>query len=166
MRLPLLVLLGFGIFLLLHVLLSTPALPEQVAVHFAGNGQPNGWMPHTLYPFFMLLMGLGMPAFIVLMFFSIRFFPDSTISLPHKEHWLNPERRSQTMGFILQQGLWLAVIELLLMLSIHHTTVIINRMENPYLPGTLAWGMLLIFLGSIIAWGIVFIRSFFLPPED
>ncbi|MCM8812922.1 MAG: DUF1648 domain-containing protein [Candidatus Omnitrophica bacterium] len=166
MRQAVLILVGILLFFLLHIALSSPVLPEHVATHFGADGQPNGWMSKTRYPFFIFLMGMGMAVFVLTIFFSIRFIPPAMINLPHKDYWLNDLRRAQTMRFIFQHGLWLAIIELLLVLSIHHTTVIVNRLKNPYLPPALAWGMLLIFLGAILAWGFVFIRAFFHVPEN
>lgn len=49
MRLPYLAFTLLGIVLLADLALTVPALPEPVATHFDGAGNPNGWMSRRGY---------------------------------------------------------------------------------------------------------------------
>jgi len=75
-------------------------LPERVATHFDGAGNPNGWMGRDA----ALWFGLGMCVFLQCVFLGvgrlIRAVPDSMINLPDKDYWLAPERREATLARI------------------------------------------------------------------
>ena len=80
-----------------------PRLPEILGSHFSGTGSANGWQ--TKLTFFSIevaiivlatLVAFGVPRMIAAM-------PVSLINLPHKDFWLSPERRDDTLAYI---GLW------------------------------------------------------------
>ena len=46
---------------------SGSQLPERVATHFNGSGEPNEWMSRSANQMFMLAFGLAFPLFVVLL---------------------------------------------------------------------------------------------------
>lgn len=85
-------------------------LPERVATHFGGDGQPNGWMSrdsHTAgqvgITFFMAALFLGLAV-------ALPRLPDRFINLPHRDHWLAPQRRSGTLAWLSAMLLWLGIL--------------------------------------------------------
>jgi len=83
-----------------------PRLPEIVASHFGIGGTVNGWQTKTAFfavePAVILLatvISFGVPRLIEAM-------PVSLINLPHKEFWLGPERREDTLSYIRTWSAW------------------------------------------------------------
>ena len=79
---------------------TSAGLPERVATHFGPAGVANGWMHHETYLAFMLAMTTLLPLFVVAM---TGFFPRiavSQIRIAHREHWLAPNRRAETLAWL------------------------------------------------------------------
>ena len=110
-----------------------PGMPDRVATHFDGAGNPNGWMSRAGMAGFQLtilaVMGgtfLGLPVL-------LNRLPTTMINIPHREYWLSPERRAGSMTALRN---WMAVmgcgVVFLLMAvtrMLHHA----NRMTPPRL---------------------------------
>lgn len=84
---------------------SGSQLPERVATHFNGSGEPNGWMSRSAHQEFMLIFGLAFPMVIVLLCYASRFLPRGLVNIPHREYWLAPERRAETSNYLLGHSL-------------------------------------------------------------
>ena len=76
-----------------------PLLPDRLASHFGPSGMPNGWM--TKQQFFITYALVFLPALFVefLLGPSVAKKPADKLRLPNKEHWLAPERRSETFAY-------------------------------------------------------------------
>ncbi len=92
-----------------HIAIYYPRLPVSVASHFDASGRANGWMSRDGF----VLMYAGVVALIGVLFAAIalllRRIPDALINLPHKDHWLDPARREQTLAWLGRWMLWLGV---------------------------------------------------------
>ena len=84
---------------LVGLFLSSQHLPPRVASHFNAAGVPDGWMLRNSYLWFMAGLALGLSVFFVGVFYSIRYFPQSTINLPYRDYWLrlSVARRHSTL---------------------------------------------------------------------
>lgn len=114
-----------------YLLASTAALPERVASHFAADGTPNGFMHRDDYRQFILLFGLGLP---VLVASVVAFLPrlfTGVLKLPHRDYWLAPERREQSLGFLGEHGWWLGCLLVLLMCGVHRLIALANAPDAP-----------------------------------
>jgi hypothetical protein len=83
-----------------------PRLPAIVASHFGIGGLVNGWQTKTAFFSIELIIILlatvisfGVPRLIEAM-------PVSLINLPHKEFWLGPERREDSLSYIRTWSAW------------------------------------------------------------
>jgi hypothetical protein len=83
-----------------------PRLPEMLGSHFGIDGAVNGWQGKAA--FFSVevaiivlatVVSFGAPRLIAAM-------PVSLINLPHKEFWLGPERRENTLLYIRTWSVW------------------------------------------------------------
>jgi hypothetical protein len=157
MALSALVVSQVGVFAALFV--SAQQLPPRVASHFNSAGMPDGWMSRAAYLWFMISILLGMTFLLVGTFYSIRFFPISTINLPKKEYWLAPDRRSATFDSIFRAGVWLATFQALFFLGIHLLTVAANA-SKPVALSSLVWVLLGVFLLVVFGWSFAFIQRF------
>jgi len=75
-----------------------PHLPLRVATHFGGNGQPDGWMEKSNATIMQCVLQAFMPIFFVGIGWVLPRFPNSMINVPHREYWLAPERRVESLG--------------------------------------------------------------------
>ena len=131
-------------------------LPLRVASHFDATGTPNDWMSRPWYIGLMFAFAVGLSTVVVGIFYATRFFPASCINLPHKEHWLAPERRVTTMDFLLRMGAWLATWETLWLLTLHLLVVAANQAQ-PVRLSTGVWGLFLGFLVVLGGWILTFV---------
>jgi hypothetical protein len=149
---------------LICLLATAPQMPARVASHFNGAGAPNGWMSRGVYLWFMAGIVLGMTAFLLGVFYSVRFFPPSTINLPGRDYWLAEERRQETFAFIFRAGVWLATFEVALLLGVHLLVVSANA-SQPVRLSSQVWLLLGGFLLAIVGWAYWLIQRFRGVPE-
>ena len=83
-----------------RLFVTASRLPLRVASHFDGAGTPDGWMLRGPYLWTMAGVSVGLNAFLVGIFYSVRYFPTSTFNLPHRDYWLAAERRGETFAFL------------------------------------------------------------------
>lgn len=132
-----------------------PGMPDVVATHFDGAGTPNGWMSRAglvgVQLTILAVMGgifLGLPVLLDRM-------PTTMINIPHREHWLSPERRAGSMTALRN---WMAVVGcgvVLLLMAVTGLLHQANRMTPPRLSSPMFVACLSAFLlyigGAIVA---------------
>src|SRR5262245_40603264 len=73
-------------------------MPEVVATHYDGAGNPNGWMSRTgMVGFHLGMLGVTALAFVGLPV-ALRRMSSTLINIPNREYWLAPERRAATLA--------------------------------------------------------------------
>jgi Protein of unknown function (DUF1648) len=100
-----------------YVISSSSVLPKQMATHFDGGGMPNGWMSRNGYIRFMLAFGLGVPFFVVGLHYLLARYAGNQFNIPNREYWLAPERRADTLRFVIYHSWWLGCLMLLFILA-------------------------------------------------
>lgn len=154
--------LVFGCLLLLataFILFTSQALPERLASHFAASGRPNGFMPRAGYVLFMLGFGVGLPLVMtILQAFMIR-HSSNRINLPNRAYWLAPERREETIAFLVNHMVWFGCLLVVFLCFVHWLVVVANSVQPPHLSSVAIITGLVVFIGSTIAWtGVLFAR--------
>ena len=139
-------------------------LPDIVATHFGSAGEANGSMARALYLRFMLLFVVLLPLGLSFLISRVLRLPTTRINIPHREYWLAPERRSESVGRLRNHmrlfGLMLAVF----LCYVHWRVVQANKLTPPALDSTkFAYG-LAIFMVALTIW-IVVLRRAFRPPR-
>jgi uncharacterized membrane protein len=83
-----------------------PQMPRRMASHFAADGRVNGWQSREAFFALMLLVtstsalvGFVAPR-------QIAAKSNNRINLPHRNYWLSPERRPETMCYISTTMAW------------------------------------------------------------
>ena len=101
-------------------------LPHLAVSHFNAQGLPDGYMDRSF------LVGLYVAAelliagsFLLGALFMAR-LPDAWINLPHKEHWLAPERRGETMDWFAGSLLWFGAATLIFLLDVFGQMLSVN----------------------------------------
>ncbi len=156
----LLLLAAAGLVQLLH---SYPLLPERMASHFDGSGQPNGFqskrefaaLSASILVLTVVLCG-GMGAL-------LRRIPSKWFNLPNRDYWLSPERREETIEAVSIQMEWFGAASLGLYLYIIQMVVEANRTCAPNLDSRSVFVVLGIYLLFTGIWLVRFIQRFRQP---
>lgn len=166
-RFPVLLYFLMLLFGVLHWFRVYPQLPERMASHFTTNGTPNGWQPKL--SFFLLSCGVvGMSAFVAFLVPRlIASRPAEKINLPHKEYWLAPPRREDTMRFFRAQMAWFGCGLLFVLLYGTSQAINANLPSVGYFDTRGMWYVVAGFLFFTLVWVIHFLRHFYkVPPPS
>jgi uncharacterized membrane protein len=139
---------------------ASSQLPERVATHFNGHGEPDGWMSRSANQTFMLLFGLCFPLLIVLLCYATRFMPSDLIHIPHRDYWLAPERRAETSNYLVDQSLWLACLAVCFVIGIQFSIVRANNQNPPHLSMPIMLAVVGLFLAGTVICVVVLMRHF------
>jgi uncharacterized membrane protein len=158
---------AFAFFLgIIEMLYFYPILTNRMAVHFNAFGMADGWgtKDHfflTMETVFVLLVVLfgALPLLLQRM-------PVSLINMPNKDYWLAPERKDQTMDWLIDQLLFVGAMALLLMDGFLYLCFHANFSENPIMQPEWLWGMIIIFFSVNIVWILYLIRCFRRPTTN
>jgi uncharacterized membrane protein len=94
-----------------------PQMPRRMASHFAADGRANGWQSREAF-FVLMLLVASMSAIVAFLGpQQIAARSNARINLPHRDYWLAPERRDQTMLFISATMAWFACGILFVLIS-------------------------------------------------
>ncbi len=141
-----------------------PSLPETLASHFDGAGNPDGWSSRTSF----IWMSLGITGLVILTFLAvgpcIKLLPHGMINLPNKDYWLAPERRKQSIARIQTQLIWLGNLTLVLLLAVFQLVIEANLRSPPKMTGNI-WWIMIPYLLLTLAWAIRFTIYFRKIPE-
>lgn len=130
-----------------------PRIPEILGSHFARGGFVNGWQ--TKAAFFSTELAMIVLATVVAFGIPriIAAVPVSLINLPHKEYWLAPERRENTLAYIRVWSAWfgcgllaflLFVMELAFRANLHTPPQLNNAAFVPALLAFVAFDTMLV----------------------
>lgn len=137
---------------LIFIYATSKSMPEMVASHFNAAGIANGHMPRDVYLVVMVVIVALPPIFLVIMPRIALRNPNARINVPHRDYWLAPERRAETVEIILQYTTRFAGT-LIVFLCYAHWLVV---HANSYSPPTLSSGWLLaglvVFMGLTVRW--------------
>lgn len=95
-----------------------PRLPAEVAHHFGVSGQPDAWGSKLHFLIIYLVTVAVMAATFLGFGLAMPKMPNARINLPNKDYWLAPERRQQTLDYMLPRFLWLGSITMLLLFDV------------------------------------------------
>jgi len=137
-----------------------PQMPDVMASHFDGAGNPNGWMTKEIF----VLFYLGMITLLIVIFLLIPKFPKQMRNLPNRDYWLSEERKTETVNYINASALRMGIATLVLLLYVMQFAFEANIAKEPRLSGYVGWALILyfIFLG---VWLIKFFRRFRKNPD-
>jgi hypothetical protein len=164
LRLPALVLGLLYLCFFGYLAVSSSQLPERVATHFNGSGQPDGWMSRSAHLQFMAVFGLAFPLFIPAIVYAGRFLPDRFCNLPHRDYWLAPQRRPETMAYVFRHSLWISPMALCFVIGINASVIDANRLAQPHLSMPLVLALVGGFLAGAAVWGVSLTRHFHRVP--
>lgn len=162
-QIPVIVLIALCAGFLLYVNSSVGHLPDRMATHFGFHGDADGWMTRSGYAIFVSCVGVGLPLLFVALGYLCRLFPTVAINIPNRQYWLAPERRQETLDFVLVAQLWMACIMVLFLGGIHYLTIQANTLTPPRLPMDQFWPFIGCFLTAVAVWMVLFMSRFRRP---
>jgi hypothetical protein len=130
---------------------TSSGLPPQVATHFGRGGGADGWMPRHLYTWFMVLMQVFLP---LMLFGALGHLPrraERFVNLPHRDYWLAPERRAETVAALRAFGAAIGLATAMLMIGAHAAILDANAKSPPRLDEPLFIGGLAVFVVALLA---------------
>jgi hypothetical protein len=157
---PLVALICLIVFAVVFVIYTTAYFPDRVATHFSGDNQADGWMSRKGYLLFVLAFVIGAPLLLSLGLSTLpRRFPQWT-NVPHRDYWLAPLRRNESLQFLSAHGKRLGCLVVMLMLGMHYTLLLANHMHPPQLPVSTFSSILFGFVLALIWWIVRLYRRF------
>ena len=137
---------------------TSRSLPPVVASHFGFGGRADGFMPRGGYVASMIGLVLFLPLFVTYLP-ALLDRGGARWNLPHREYWLAPERRAESVAFVLGHGAWLAGALALFLAYTHVLVVRANALTPPVLStGGMIAGLAAL-VGVLAVWlGVLFAR--------
>ncbi len=138
-------------------------LPPTIASHFDGAGRVNGWQSKAAFfgiCWFIVALNIGIFAPLGIM---LRRLPVQMINLPHRDYWLAPERRDESLTDLMQHMEWFAVATLVLLLVVIQMVIVTNLNGSSVLPPTPSWLALGGYFVFVFVWMTNLLRRFGKP---
>jgi uncharacterized membrane protein len=159
----------FGVVVLLGIAdlaYHYPRLPDKVASHFDGAGNPNGWTSRAgLLQSFVLvtfLIALSFPGVLWL----LPIIPRGMINFPHKEYWLAPERVAQTQSRIGAYLMAMGTLTMAFLALTMHAVMQVNIQPPPPKLPDYTWVSLIFYITFMLGICAAMYFAFKKPPED
>lgn len=132
-----------------HMIHCYPLLPDTVASHFGGSGQPDGWSSKqsfiTVYAVTVAVLG----GIFLAIAFAIPKLPKTWVNVPNRDYWLAPERGSESLAAITATLLWLGNATLAFTIAVMHLTFLVNLGQRPGLGSIFFWLLGVYLAGAI-----------------
>jgi uncharacterized membrane protein len=159
-RLPRTIFVAIVLAAVAQCVFSFAQLPATVASHFGPSGAPNGWMSKQAF--------FAIYAAVIAIAAAVEIFParsiakssSARINLPHKQYWLAPERRGETMAYFEKFFAWYGCAFLLILVLIMGLAIQANLNPPPHLPTGPTLAIIIGFVAFNIAAVIQIFRRF------
>lgn len=142
------------------VLVSSGSLPETTASHFGSGGLANGFTSRGAYITLMAVMTGGIPLLVAGSVIAAMKVSGGSINLPNREYWLAPERRGETVTWLVRHTQMFAVVLLVFLCYVHWLVLRANAVQPPRLEEPLFVGGLVAFFALLAAWLIGLVLRF------
>jgi len=144
---------------IVHWAYRFPLLPDPMVARFGFAGEPGGWSSKTAF-FVVYLAVVALTAVFAFGVPALAAAWPSVINIPHRAHWLAPERRSATLGFLHEHFAWFACAMLVFIVAVTELVLRANLAPEPRLPSAAFWALMLAYGGFVALWIVVLFRRF------
>jgi uncharacterized membrane protein len=153
--------------LLLRVALTDQQmLPDRMASHFDANGVPNGWSSKSSFTWNTLALGMGIPAFVIGIMYSIRFAPPKFLNVPNPTYWREPQNFRKACDCLFTSSLWFGSAFLVWQAFFSHTIAKANQLSPPHLDSGKVFLLTLPLLVFTFGWVIALLLRFLKTPDS
>ena len=143
-----------------------PQMPQRMASHFAADGRVNGWQSRESFFVLMLLVTSTSALVSFIAPRQIAAKPNHRINLPHRDYWLAPERRAETMRFISATMAWFGCGILFVLISGTFFALQANLVPDHRFNSAAMLVVLGSFLAGLFALLVGLVRHFQRVPPD
>ncbi len=133
----------------LRLWIEVPTLPERVPSHFGAAGRADAWMSPAGFAWFLALFALFLYVAIAGSGWLVGRLPARFVNLPHREHWLAPERLVETRGVIAAHLHVVAALGMVLFHAIAAISFGLARTGGDHLPPSFFWVFGLFLAGTL-----------------
>ena len=141
------------------------ALPEPVASHFGPTGAADGWMSRSAFAVSYVGVVLGMAALFGGTGWWLRRFPTSMINLPHRDFWLAPERREETLTSLGRRMSAIGLVTVAFLVVVFHLCLKAN-LDGTFRLGSGIGMALGLYLAVFLVWIIQLFIRYSRPPAS
>jgi len=141
------------------------ALPDVIATHFGASGEANGLMSRAFFVRFMLIFVVVFPLGLNFLIGRLLKLPNSRINIPHREYWLAPERRADTVVRLQRHMQFFGVMLAAFLCYVHWQVVQANARTPPVLDNVRFSTGLATFMAALVTWIVILRRDFRPPPQ-
>jgi uncharacterized membrane protein len=141
------------------------ALPDVVATHFGPSGEANGLMARAFFVRFMLIFVVVLPLTLSFLIGRLLKLPDTRINIPHREYWLAPERRADTVGRLQRHMQFFGALLAVFLCYVFWQVVQANSHSPPVLDNVRFSTGLATFMAALVTWIVILRRDFRPPPQ-
>lgn len=114
------------------IALSSRWLPAQVACFFGFSGEPNGFVGQGVYLSALLILTVGTPLLVRLSLVALVRGKPGAMPIPNRDYWLAPERRDETLAFLVRQTAWIASAFAVFVFLVHLSGIRANGASPPH----------------------------------
>jgi len=139
-----------------------PQLPDKIPSHVSVNGDADDFMVKSTL--FILVLSTIFSAAIFLTLGSHLSLAKAQrlVNIPHKEYWLAPVRKQQTISFVFMINVKLTIANTLMMLAIFQSIIWV-AIGSPVSPNVVIWTAMGLFSAYLLLIIIQLNRRFMLP---
>ena len=141
-------------------------LPDQVATHFGGSGDPDGWMSRGANLGFSLAMSLLLVGLMPVIAWATTLGDLTFVNFPtkaQKEYWTRPENRAAFRAKFVESMAAFGAMLALFLVAMEIEMVAANHREPPHM-GVSMWVALGVFLAGTGWWIVDLFRILRIPP--
>jgi len=140
------------------------ALPERVASHFGPGGAADGWMSRPAFAASYVGLVIGMGLLFGGVGWWLRRLPTSMINLPHREVWLAPGRREETLAALGGQMAEIGLATIGFLIVVFHLCLRAN-VDGTFRLGRGIFVALGVFLAVLVVWIVLLVNRYARPPR-
>ena len=133
-----------------------PLLPDTMAIHFGGDGQPDGWETKESFYIFYSLLVLGLSGLFQGLKVALPKMPVSLINMPNKEYWFAPERAKDSFG-ILTGFFERMTCALVLFLGVIFADTCVSNLREVVQLNTMTFIPLLLLFVGFVFWNVIWL---------
>jgi len=136
-------------------------LPDPVASHFGGSGAADGWMSRDAFVGVYAAVVAASLGPLAAVAFGLGRAPVAWINVPHREHYLAPERREATLAALSEYIAALGALALTFLIAVMEMVRVANLATPPRLPDTFIPALALFAVATVV----ILIRRFPRPAQ-
>jgi len=147
-------------------LVSWVILPDNVAIHFRGNGMPDGWSPVWFHV--LLFLGIQLVLFVTINFGSKLSLGlhGRWVNLPNKSYWLREENLSKAQEMLASSMMEFGTAMMLFLFVVGILMIKANLSDPVHLANELSWPLFLVFMAFMVYWCVKLLILFRVPRQD